>query len=476
MRHIGPVALLSLAVLALATPEALAQAGGGSSGFGGGGGGFSGGGGGGGFSPSGGGRGSSGDGDNSSTENAIGIVLIVLILLFPLFVLGVHRRLWKHWRSASARRRNEHARDERDERVSTASAEAAEDDPAFGADIVKQQAAALYVKVQQAWSARDDAALERLIGSDLLVEWRRRLDGYKAQRWVNEVEIRRGPEVEYVGLVNHADSEEDRVTVAISARLHSVVRTAFGKIITRDIDRDGDGEIDVCEYWTLARAYNGWQLVSIEQEQEGAHHLDAPIVVAPWSDELRIADESLVELATADAPPAGTRVSELVSVKFDGSAREHALDLALADPRCAPDVLEVAARRAVDAWTEAVDGDDAALLEIAMPEAAQALLYPYGVAQTAARLVVRGPQLTSLAITALHVDREPPRMDVEAQLRGWRYVENRDTAALLSGSKEVETEFTEHWTFALDGPALAPWRLVGSTAPPADPQVRVSFL
>ena len=45
-----------------------------------------------------------------------------------------------------------------------------------------------------------------------------------------------------------------------------------------------------------------------------------------------------------------------------GSTR---LDLSLADARFAPDVLEAAARRAVAAWAEAVDGDDAALLEVA---------------------------------------------------------------------------------------------------------------
>jgi len=240
------------------------------------------------------------------------------------------------------------------------------------------------------------------------------------------------------------------------------VRTTSGSIITRDVDADGDGQIDVCEYWTLAREGDGWRLVSIEQEQEGAHHLNAVVVTAPWSD-ARLRDESLVELVTADAPPPGTVVSELVSIEFAGTAREKALDLSLADPRCLPAMLEATARRTVDAWAEAVDGDDAALLEIATPSAAQALLYPFG-AQPGARVVVRGPQLLRLAITALHTDREPPRMQVEAHLRGCRYVEDRDTVALLSGDKERAREFTERWTFELDGPPSAPWRLVGGGA------------
>ena len=359
----------------------------------------------------------------------------------------------------------------RDVRVSTASAEAAEDDPVFAADVVKTAAAKLYCDIQQAWSARDVAALVGLLGPDLLLEWRRRLADFAAKGWVNEVSVLRGPVVEYVGIVNREGSAEDRVTVTVSATLHSVVQTADGTIIHRDEDTDRDGDIEVCEYWTLARTGDGhgWRLVSIEQEAEGAHHLGAPIVVAPWSDDARIADASLVELATDDAPPPGVTTTELISVAFEGTAREAALDLSLADPRCAPDVLEIAARRAVAAWTEAVDGDDAALLAIADPAAARALLYPGGV-DGRERLVVRGPTLERLAITALHADREPLRMEVAATLRGPRYLEDRDTAAVLAGSRDRATRFTEHWTFALDGDAEVPWRLVGGAPLAAEPQ------
>lgn len=423
-------------MLALLAPEALAQAGGGSSGFGGGGGG--------GVS---GGGGSGGGGGGGFGLFLVFAVIFVIAVVVPVF----------------ARHRRSKARAARDVRVSTASAEAAEDDPAFAAAAVKADAAHLYAAVQRAWSERDDAALERMLGPDLLVEWRRRLADFESNGWHNEVTLRGDPRVEYVGLVNRQGTDADRVTVTITATLLSVVHTDHGATITRDEDDDGDGLIDVCEYWTLERAGDGWRLQSIEQEEEGAHHLGAPIVTAPWSDDSRLADESLVELATADAPPPGTNVSELVSVEFDGTAREQALDLSLADPRCAPDVLEIAVRRAVEAWAEAVDGDDAALLAVATPEAARALLYPAGAASSA-RLVVRGPRLLRLAITALHAAQQPLQMEVEARVRGRRYIEDRDTVAVVSGSKDRDVEFTEHWTFALDGPESLPWRLVGGAA------------
>ena len=446
MSRVAPLAWLTITQLLLFAPGALAQAGGGSSGFGGGGGG---GGGGGSY----GGGGQSGGGD----DPLLGVLAVaVVVLIFAVCaVFGL-----------IAKRRRAQARAERDERVTTASAEAAEEDPVFAAGAVKTAAGALYVDVQRAWSERDDETLARLLGPDLLVEWRRRLADFAARGWANEVAIRSGPHVGYVGLVNRDGAVDDRVTVTMTAKLHSVVRTSDGVVVKNKADTNGDGVIDVCEYWTLDRAGDRWRLVAIEQEREGAHHLQSPIVTAPWSDDARIADESLVELAAADAPPPGVRPSELVSVAFDGSAREQALDLALADPRCAPDLLEVAARRAVEAWAEAVDGDDAALLAVATPEALRALLYPDQSATTA-RVVVRGPRLLRLAITALHAGAEPLRMEVEARVRGRRYVEDRDTVAVLSGSKQRETEFTERWTFTLDGPADAPWRLVSSA--PSEP-------
>jgi hypothetical protein len=53
-------------------------------------------------------------------------------------------------------------------------------------------------------------------------------------------------------------------------------------------------------------------------------------------------------------------------------------------------------------------------------------------------------------------------MTAVVTLRGRRYVEDRDTAATLSGSKGSDRETTQRWTFALAGDeaAPAPWRLV----------------
>ena len=58
-------------------------------------------------------------------------------------------------------------------------------------------------------------------------------------------------------------------------------------------------------------------------------------------------------------------------------------------------------------------------------------------------------------------------MSVEVDIEGRRYIEDRDTTAVLAGSQSRPTKFTEHWTFALDGdsPAAVAARRRGSPVP-----------
>jgi predicted lipid-binding transport protein (Tim44 family) len=414
--------------------SALAQAGGGSSGFGGGGGG-------GGFSGGGGGGSGSGSGNP--------IVAVVVFGLFGIFLVYLVIHSWRYRRKVR----------ERDERVRTASAEAAQDDPYFAAEELESHARGLFVACQEAWDARDAARLSELVGDDLLVEWRRRLADFEAKGWHNRVSVLAPPKIEYVGLMNREDDTEDRAVVRITASLRAFVVDRHGRKIMRKESKTE--RITLCEYWTLARSGDSaWKVVSIEQRAEGDHHLDAEIVASPWSD-ARLSDEALTELAVADGLPPGFTTADLAVVEFDGDARAHALDLSLADARFGPDVLEAAARRAVAAWAEAVDGDDAALLEVASSEAVDALLYG-GDASRETRLVMRGPRVREIRIVAVDVTREPATMTIEVEVGGRRYVEDRDTAAVLSGSKESAATFRERWTLALAGGADSPWLLLSS--------------
>jgi predicted lipid-binding transport protein (Tim44 family) len=416
-------------------PLIIAQAGGGSSGFGGGGGG-----GGGGF----GGGGSSGSGEGDP------IVAVVVFGLFGIFLLYLVVHSIRYRRKLR----------ERDARVRTASAEAAEDDAYFASDELERHAVALFRAAQLAWDARDREGLARLVSPDLLVEWNRRLDDFDRKGWHNRVEVLGDPAVLYVGITNRDDDTEDRAVVRVEAKLRAYVLDSSGNKVMRSGEKDEF--VTLVEYWTMARRDGQWMVQSIEQRAEGDHHLDEEIVASPWSDDQRLEDEALTELAVADALPEGFTTADLAEVGFEGDARAQALDLSVADARFAPDVLEAAARRAVGAWAEAVDGDDAPLERVASPEAVGELLYG-GDASRTTRLVVRGPRVKRIQIATVQVEQVPATMTVDVELGGRRYVENRDTLAVLSGSKDSAATFTERWTLALDGPADAPWRIVSAS-------------
>lgn len=469
MRRPPRAALIVLAVAALVlilAPEALAAAGGGSAGFGGGGGGEGGGGGGGG-----------GGGAGlyiliqvliriAILGHGVGALVLIGLALLWIFFTRVAPRAGRFWsargsRGPSARRRSA----QRERRVELAAAEAAEDDPAFAPDVVKPAAARLFTDIQAAWDSGDRARLARLIAPELLIEWERRLDDFDRRGWRNRVRPLAAPGVEYVGLVNRGDHSQDRVTVRIDARLRDYVEDAHGTHIKR-VGRLGE-TVQIREFWTLVKDTHGrWMLASIEQGAEGTHALGEQIVATPWSDEQSLRDEALIEGAMQAAVPEHTKIAEVADLDFRGDARAAALDLSVADGRFAPDVLEVAARRAVEAWAGAVDGDDAALKGIARPAAARELLHP-GDPSARTRLVVRGPKVNRIRITGLDAAATPPAMTIEVDLTGRRYIEDRSTTAILSGSRSRQTSFTEHWTLVLDGDASMPWRIDDVAAPVA---------
>jgi predicted lipid-binding transport protein (Tim44 family) len=340
--------------------------------------------------------------------------------------------------------------------VELAAAEAADEDPDFAPERVRADARALFLDIEKAWDSGDRFAMRSLVAPELLVQWERRLDDFDNRGWHNHVEPLGEPVVEYVGLNRTGDAATDRVVVKIDARVKDYVSDRYGRRLKRtgrlsEITR-------IREFWTLQKRGGRWTLASIEQGGEGKHALDEEIVATPWGNETGMRDEALIEGAVADQVPEGTSVAEVADLQYDGDAHAAAMDLSLADGRFAPDVLEVSARRAVSAWAQAIDGDDALLDGIATPAAKRELLYA-GDTSGAVRLVVRGPVVNRIRIVSLDASAEPATMIVEVDLTGRRYVENRDTAAVVAGSRTRKTSFTERWTLSVTGDETQPWRI-----------------
>ena len=379
-------------------------------------------------------------------------IIVVLILLGLTLAAIVAFGAWRYSRVRRARV----------ERVRLAALEAAENDPAFAPDVVDRETRALFSNIEQAWSADDRARLAQLVGPDLMVEWGRRLDDFARRGWHNEVEIMGEPQIEYVGLVNRGDDRDDHVVVRVTARMTDVVLDSYGNRLLRD--GAASPLTTMCEYWTLGKRDGHWTLVSIEQRAEGDHELAEEIVATPWSDVDRLRDTSLVEQAVAERTPAGTDIGELAPAELSAEARATALDLSLVDGRFAPDVLIAAVRRAVQAWTDAVDGSDADLRRLASAPATRDLLHP-GDDTERTRLVLRGARVRSVRIVAVDAHAQPPRMTVEIEVSARRYIQDRDTEAVLSGDQGHETTFRERWALDLDGDDEHPWRIVDAAAP-----------
>jgi predicted lipid-binding transport protein (Tim44 family) len=449
-------------------PAALARGGSGSAGFGGGGfGGFGGG-----------GRGFGGRGHFPIFIPIGGGGLVILVFFIAVLILAASLRAQRppgtsasvglhvaeHLRAAQtvlgalnplARRR----RRRRGQRVELAAAEAAADDGEFAPDVVHAEAERLFRDVQKAWTEDDRDRIKRLAGPELASEWLRRLADFDRRGWSNQVTIDGPVEVDYVGLAHRASEEDDRVVVWITARLRDVVVDQRGRRIART---ESIGETSrMSEYWTLGKRDGHWMVISIEQEREGHHQLSEPIIATPWADTDRLQEESLAELAAAEKPPEGYTVADVATPEFSGSARSAALDLSLVDGRFAPDLLAAEVKRAVAAWADAVDGDRGELAKFASTQAVRELLHPGDPAEQT-RLVVRGPHVRELRIVALDAQRSPAEMAVELEVRGCRYIEDRDTTAVVSGSPHTPSVFRESWRLTLDGDDAHPWRIVST--------------
>jgi predicted lipid-binding transport protein (Tim44 family) len=467
IRAVAVVLTTSSAWLALAG-AALARGGGGSAGFGGGGGGF----GGRGF----GGRGFGGHFPIFLPIGAGGVLIVVFLVVVLIVAASLRQQrppgtsanaglhLAEHLRAAGivlnflnplARRR----RRRRQQRVELAAYEAAEDDGEFAPEVVHAEAEQLFRGVQKAWSEDDRDRIKHLAGSELGHEWQRRLTDFDRRGWRNEVTIEGPVEIDYVGLSHGASDHHDHVVVWISARLRDVVMDQRGRTIGRNESLGNASRMS--EYWTLGKRDGHWVVVSIEQEREGRHELSEPIIATPWSDTGRLQEQSLAEQAAAEKPAEGFTVADVATPDFAGIARSAALDLSLVDGRFAPDLLAAEVKRAVAAWAGAVDGDRAELAELTSPPALRELLHPGDPAEQT-RLVVRGPQVRDLRILALDAQKTPAEMTVELEVRGCRYIEDRDTTAVVSGSQHTPSTFREHWQLALDGDDAHPWRIVSA--------------
>jgi predicted lipid-binding transport protein (Tim44 family) len=426
---------LALVPVLLTPTAAYARGGGGRGGFGGGGVGGGGGvhfGGGGGFLFLGGGGGGG------------GVLMIIILLLVAYWLL----KSWSQRRHAR-RRLNTTSdrvahRANRDARARAARVEAQVDalaatDATFDVEALKDRAATLYVTAQQAWTARDEATLKAILAPVLYGKWTEQLREYDARGEVNVVHIVQGPAVEMVNVANRTGETNDTVTFRITATLDDYVLSGrSGMRMTRR-----DHSTRPVEYWTLRKNAAGeWIVASIEQAEDGSHHLTDAVETDTWNQK-SVARDATLEVAGRTSAARVSDVLSLTSVSWTEAADQAAGDVSLVDARFDKSVLEVAITRFLEEW-QMNDGS-----------------LDFTAVRTRNRTVMRTATVQRIEVREL-VSRTPIVFRVAVTARGIYYEVDRRTEEVVAGDAHAERTVPFVFTMRLDDASSAGWTVTAA--------------
>jgi predicted lipid-binding transport protein (Tim44 family) len=124
----------------------------------------------------------------------------------------------------------------------------------YSPNVVQAAATRLFADVQTAWDAGDRARLQQLSDSDLMADWAKRLDGYRARGKRQRIKVVKGPKVQYVSL----RADRDIVRVRIRAKVRRRFEPARGP---RKDPRFG-WSYSFEEFWTFALRGGEWIVFS----------------------------------------------------------------------------------------------------------------------------------------------------------------------------------------------------------------------
>ncbi|MCW2828115.1 MAG: hypothetical protein JWQ67_1731 [Marmoricola sp.] len=432
-RLVAPVALIlalaSVSVLSAPT-AAFARGGGGGHGFGGGGG----------FKGTGGTRFGSGGGFFFFGSGGGGGGLLIIILLLVAYFLfktwSQQRRAKRNMNTTSDRvaRRTDKAAHARATAVEAQVDALAVTDDTFDLDALKERAVRLYVTAQRAWTAGDEAMLDRILSPVVYGKWTEQLDEYVARGQVNVVEIVEGPDVKMVNVANRPGETDDTVTFRITATLNDyVVNRRTGEQLTRK-----DRSRRPVEYWTLRKNGAGeWIVAGIEQAEDGSHHLTDAVETDTWNQK-SVARDAMLEVAERMTVPRATDVLSLTNISWADAADQAAGDLSLVDARFDKSVLEVAIATFLEEW--AMNDGSLDFTDVRTPN----------------RTVMRTATVRSIEVREL-VSREPIAFRVAVDTHGIYYEVDRRTEEVVAGDPRANRTVPFLFTLRLDDASARRW-------------------
>jgi predicted lipid-binding transport protein (Tim44 family) len=147
----------------------------------------------------------------------------------------------------------------------------------FGAAAVRAAAASLFREMQGAWDAADRRRLARISASGLMAGWTTRLDGNETAGVRYRVAVVKGPEIDYVGVMDCPDDSADHVCVRVRAKLRCFLELP-DKSRRPVPEANGSQRMSIEEYWTLSRRDGEWIIYSIRPASYGKEILAEEIV------------------------------------------------------------------------------------------------------------------------------------------------------------------------------------------------------
>jgi hypothetical protein len=326
-----------------------------------------------------------------------------------------------------------------------AAVEASLEEPAFAPERLREAVDEVLAVAREVGSPgggpsdRPDAAL--------ITRWA----GSLAAALGGEIRLDASPRVEILRVVNRPGQLEDRVIVRVRLRL---LRRHHPLVDPHTLTLD--------QRWTFGRAGELWTLRSIDSSSSEERTLAQRLIPTEWTDEQRLREQALIELADAERVPPSASLGELV--RADLPPHQKLLELSQIDGRFDPALIDAVLHHLVDAWEAATTGSVQPLENLCAHGAVHKLRYP-APTRRPLTFVLSDAQLTDWEATDVDVSAEHPHLQVRISVVAVRYVIESAIGDHVAGSRETPRRLQLIWTLGLFSADRDPWRLLSSTNP-----------
>jgi hypothetical protein len=325
-------------------------------------------------------------------------------------------------------------------RAERAAVEASLDASAFAPEVIRASVGEILGLAASSWQGSGSKRLQERADRGVISAWARS----RARRLGSGLSVVGTPRVEILGVLNREKEGEDRVIARVHIRVRRAVRpTPIDPTV-----------IALDERWTLARNGDGWVLASVEGDPVAGAVVSAPLISSPSQDSERLREASLRELSAEGFP--AERPGELVDGELSPEA--ELADLAVADDRFSPLLINATIIHLVEAWESASDGQRGALLAVATHAAVHELLQG---PESGTRRFVKDASLKRSRVVGLDAASDPPRVEVRVRVDAAVYTVH---GKYVAGSDRHRGAVELIWTLELtqDRDGQPQWRLCAS--------------